>query len=397
MTYWIWLSKKLGYGSLKAKALIDIFGDAKSVYKLDEKQLTELGFLSSNEIKKLNEKSLTYANKIIKDCTENNINIITYDDKRFPKRLREISNPPMCLYFKGEFLDFDNIPCLSVVGQRKVSDYGKLAAWSLSARLTLGGILVVSGGAIGADSAAHLGALDVEGKTVCFLACGINFPYLKQNEKLREEISKNGCLISEFAPNERLIKRNFHIRNRLISGISLGTIVVEAKEKSGALITAKYAYEQGRDVFVITSKPDDPNYAGNNSLLKDGAKPIFDVVDVFNEYSFNFNDKIDIERAKSVNLTEIYRKKHPKNIEKVSQNNSKTEEICENIKFSKKNTPKGLSKNAEIVYNFINANIFTIDDLTSCGLPFDSILAALTELEIFGVIKAIPGGRYSIM
>lgn len=397
MTHWIWLTKKLGYASVKAKVLIDMFGTAKAVYELDEKKLTDLGFLTSSEIKRLCDKNLISTVEVVKDCAENSIGIITYNDRRFPNRLKEISNPPMCLYYRGEFFDFDNIPCVSVVGQRKVSDYGKLASWSLSARLTLGGMLVVSGGAIGTDSAAHLGALDVEGKTVCFLACGIKHPYLKQNEKLREQISENGCLISEFQPNEKLLQGNFHIRNRLISAISLGTIVVEAKERSGALITAKYACEQGRDVFVITSKPNDPNYVGTNSLLKDGAKPIFDVSDVFNEYVNIFADKIDIDRAKSINLSELYRKKYHTNSQKPSDNTVKTEEISENIKISKKNITESLSKNAKIVYNFINMNIFTIDDLSGCGLSFDIILASLTELEILGFIKAIPGGRYSII
>ena len=397
MTHWIWLSKRLGYASVKAKVLIDMFGSAKAVYELNVSKLNELGFLTRNEIRQLSDKNLIDSVEIVKYCAENEIGIITFNDKRFPRRLKEISNPPMCLYYKGEFFDFDNIPCVSVVGQRKVSEYGKLAAWSLSARLTLGGMLVISGGAKGVDSAAHLGALDVGSKTVCFLACGINFPYLKENLILREEISKNGCIISEFSPEEKLNKGNFHIRNRLISGISLGTVVVEAKDKSGALITAKNACEQGRDVFVITGKPNDPDYSGNNSLLRDGAKPVFDVTDIFGEYSSHFADKINISNAKSVNLRELYKNKYQNSTKKTSDNADKNREISENIKFSKKNITEGLSKNAEIVYNFINMNIFTIDELSGCGLGFDVILASLTELEILGFIKAIPGGRYSII
>ncbi|MBR6573225.1 MAG: DNA-processing protein DprA [Clostridia bacterium] len=388
MIYWIWLAEQIGYGSLKAKALIDIFGSAREVYVSDENKLSSLGFLTSSEITKLKQKSLVKAKKIIDQCNSSNIGIVTFDDLRFPERLKEISNPPMCLYYKGEFFDFDNMPCVCLVGQREVSEYGKLAAWSLSARLTLGGITVISGGAKGTDAAAHKGALDVGGKTVAFLACGINYSYLKANQDLREQISKNGCLISEFSPNTGVLRNSFSIRNRLMSGITLGTVVVEAPKTSGALITAKHAYEQSRDVFVITSKPDDPNYAGNNALLRDGAKPVFDADDIFNEYYSTFSNIINKENAKKVNLSKLYQKQSQNTVSQVSK--------TKNTKKVKKNIVEGLSKNAKIVYNFINMDIFTVDDLSGCEISFDDILVSLTELELFGYIKAIPGGRYSI-
>ncbi len=393
MIYWIWLADKIGYGSLKAKALIDVLGNARQVYNCDENKLASLGFLTRSEITKLSQKSLTKAKKILDECKASNIGVVTFEDKRFPHRLKEISNPPMCLYYKGEFFDFDNIPCVCLVGQREVTENGSLAAWSLSARLTLGGITVVSGGAKGTDSAAHNGALDVGGKTVAFLACGINHPYLKSNESLRERISKNGCLISEFPPSERVSRNSFQVRNRLMSGITLGTVVVEAPQISGALITARHAYEQSRDVFVITSKPDDPNYAGNNALLKDGAKPVFDADDIFNEYYSDFSNIINKENAKKVNLSSLYRKSTSNTAQAVV----KTEKTKENLKINKKNILEGLSKNAKIVYNFINMEIFTIDDLMGCELSFDDILVSLTELELFGFVKAIPGGRYCII
>ena len=389
MVYWVWLSEKIGYGSLKAKALIDVLGSAREVYDSNEDKLSSLGFLTNSEITKLKQKSLAKAKNIIEGCRSENIGIVTFDDKRFPKRLKEIPNPPMCLYYKGEFFDFDNIPCVCLVGQRKVSEYGKLAAWSLSARLTLGGVTVISGGAKGTDTAVHNGALDVGGKTVAFLACGINYSYLKANEDLRECISKNGCLISEFPPEAKVSKNNFHTRNRLMSGISLGTVVVEAPEKSGALITARHAYEQSRDVFVITSRPDDPNYAGNNALLKDGAKPVFDADDIFNEYYGAFGNIINKENAKRVNLSKLLQNKRQNPVSQATH--------TEKTKKSKKNIIEGLSKNAKIVYNFINMDIFTIDDLLGCELSFDDILVSLTELELFGYVKAIPGGRYSII
>lgn len=398
MIYWVWLSQALGAGSNKFLHLINKYSTAEAIYKLNRNQLGVNSYLNNKEIYKLSNKNLQAAQKIIETCKSSGIKIITYFDKQYPAILKELPNPPICLYLKGEIPKFDDTPFITIVGKRKCSDYGKKVAWSLSARLTLGGITVISGGATGVDAFAHKGALDVDGKTIAILACGINNDYLKENKQLREEISKNGCLISEYSPDESVFRQNFRVRNRLISALSLGTVVVESGKGSGAVITANHAAEQGKEVFVVTGKPDDPNYYGNNQLLRDGAKPIFDANDIFSEYISIYGDKIVPKLAHERNLSTIFNKKYgagkiEKSIDK-HQNQSKSQNKIKNIP-NIENLP--LSKNAKIVYNYLDKDFFVIDDLTSVGLSFDELLTAVTELELFGIIKAVPGGRYSVL
>lgn len=250
---------------------------------------------------------------------------------------------------------------------------------------------------MGIDSAAHKGCLDTGNPTVALLACGIKYPYLKKNEELRKRISENGCLISEYPPDHPVTKPAFHQRNRIISGLSLGTVVIEAGKTSGALITARNAAEQGRDVFVITGKPDDKKYAGSNMLLRDGAIPIFRFDDILCEYMNSYGNIIDTEKAKKYDLAGLYSSLYmgaglqPQTVKRVGKEPANA--ASEKNLFEK--TKETLSKNAEIVYNCIISDFFTVDDLGQTELSLSDIFSALTELELAGLISAVPGGRYS--
>ena len=215
---------------------------------------------------------------------------------------------------------------------------------------------------------------------------------------MRKLITDNGCLISEFPPSTPLYKNAFQLRNRLLSGISLGVVVVEAPKKSGTLITVRHALEQGKDVFVITGKPDDPNYEGSHILLKDGAKPVFEADDIFCEYTHKYPHIIDPEKAKSINLSKLYRSlyspKPPVYNPEIDGDLYSEQESSNKIR---KEIDKTLPKNVQIVYNCIDKDVFTVEDLIGCNLTFEEILTSLTQLELFGYIKAIPGGRYSII
>lgn len=395
MVYWIWLANVLGFASLKLKPLVQYFKTAERIFNADIKEVSKVVTLNSTEAKRFLNKSLSKANRIISECDKLEIGIISYGDSLYPHILRNISNPPTCLYYKGDFPNFDNIPVVSIVGTRKSDEYSYKAAWSLSARLSLANCLVISGGAIGIDSAAHRGSLDVGKNTVAVLACGINFDYLKKNETLRKDISENGCLISECPPDYPIRKSSFHIRNRLISGLSLGTVIIEAGEKSGALITARTAAEQGRDVFVITGKPDDKKYAGTNMLLRDGAIPVFKFEDILSEYYFAFGNIIDVEKSLNYNLSKLYNSLYNSNIVAKTANliNNKAE-ILNSDEKNTKNHNLTLSKNAEIVYNYLDKDFFTVDDLSDVNLNVTEIFTAVTELELSGLVKAVPGGRY---
>lgn len=397
MKYWIWLSLCFSFGSPKLAKLLSVCSSAESIYNLDFNRASKIVGFTEIEAKRFNNKSLRKSENIISECKQTGINILTYDNPLFPKRLKNIPTPPICLYYKGTLPNFDNIPTVCIVGTRQADDYSYRAAWSLSARLSLANVLVVSGGAIGIDSAAHLGAIDTKSPTVALLAAGINNSYLKSNADLRERIRNRGCLISEFPPSFPVTKSAFHQRNRLMSGLCLGVVVIEAGEKSGALITARNATEQGRDVFVVTGKPNDKKYAGSNMLLLDGAKPIFDVEDILCEYYNSFGNIIDLDKAKSFNLSKLYKAVYKKaNVSTNTPKKSVTmgEKQGAGKLFAKKSN-ETLSKKAEIVYNRINSDFFTIDDLRETGFSVSEIFSAVTELELRGLVKAVPGGRYT--
>ncbi len=378
MKYSVWLSEALGAGNHHGVKALEYFGSVQKIYNATENEIKAFGKFTPNELKRMKNTTLLKANDIINDCRANGIDIIPLGDSRYPAFLSQIDTPPLVLYVKGRLPDFAGIPSISVVGPRKVSDYGKKASYSLSYRLARSGFIIVSGGAVGGDTYAHAGALKAEGITVLVMACGICADYLPQNAKLREAVAKTGCLISEYSPGTTASKYSFPVRNRIISGLTLGTVVIEAREGSGALITARHANDQGRDVFVIPGSKEAEEYKGSNALLRDGAKPILDLSDIFGEYIPRFPDKINIEKAYDG---------------KIIENSPKRE--AENKIISKKFN-ETLSKEAKIVYNCLDKQKFLPEEISHTGLSSNELLSALTELEMEGLIKAIPGGMYQL-
>lgn len=369
MEYYIWLQLCLTQGNRYITRVFEVFPSAKAVYEADINTRAKL--LPKSVCDKLDNSRLCEAKAILEKCKNNGIELIHYHNRNFPEALREIDAPPVVLYVKGKMPDFDNLPTICVVGPRSVSDYGKKAAYSLGYRLAKAGFIVVSGGAVGSDTYAHIGALKAGGITVLIMACGFSVSYLEENRALREHIANSGCLISEYPPDVPVTRYTFSVRNRLMSGLALGTVLVEAGRRSGALITANHSLNQGRDVFVIPGMPNMKQYEGSNALLRDGAKPLLDTSDIFNEYITRFPDKIDIEKAY---------KPIPKP-EKV-KNNNKILNIT-------------LSNQAKIVYNCLDKQKFYPDDLNT-GLSASDLLSALTELEMEFIIRALPGGQYEI-
>ena len=382
MKYLVWFSQVMGVGNIRSMKALDYFGSAQNIYNATENERLDSKIFTKEEISRLGKISLSKASDIIADCIKSDIEIIGIFDKRYPTSLSVIDNPPLVLYIKGKFPDFNNTPALSVVGPRKVSEFGKKVAYSLSFRLSRAGFIIVSGGALGCDTYAHAGALKSDGITVLVMGCGIDAEYLIKNKPLRDEVAKRGCLVSELPPKAPVTKYSFPVRNRIISALSLGTVVVEAPERSGSLITARLANEQGRDVFVIPGSPDKEEYKGSNALLRDGAKAVLDLSDIFTEYIVRFPDKIDIDKA--------YDKKI---IEDKPQNDTKPKIETKNIS---KNFSVGLSKEAKIVYNCIDKQKFLPEEILNTGLDSSSLLSALTELEMEFLIKAIPGGMYEL-
>lgn len=382
--YWVWLSLVLGKATDVVHNVVEFYGDAKAFYLADDKEKIAKCRLSKAQAERLHKVSRKTVYNILKDSAENGIRIVTPQDKEYPKRLWSIADPPCVLYIKGQRLELNDKPCIAIIGPRKVSDFGSMSANTIANSLASCGFIIVSGGAIGGDSAAHLGAIDVGGKTVAVLGGGILSGYLEINADLRNRIAENGCLISEDPPFEKVKRGTFPKRNRILSGISNGVVVVEGSLKSGTMLTAKHANEQGRDVFVIPGSPSLPQYEGSNRLLRDGAKPLLEINDIINEYLY------------------IY----PKAIHKpVIQKSLPTQsvKITEKAEQSQKSEPQSkdlemLSTNAKIVYKAVaehqNSVFYADDVIDKTGLDAGGVLAAMTELEIFGFVSSVPGGMY---
>lgn len=394
--HWIWLSEVLSKPSRSIKPLIDKFGSAENFFDYCKGNNDIKAPITKRELERVHKISADDIYHILQRCDELGIEIIPYTSPRYPERLKSISNPPAVLYAKGKEIDIDGECSVTVVGPRVASDYGLKASFSLARRLAASGVLIVSGGAVGVDGMAHRGAVSVGSPTVAILGCGINYDYPKGNAALRDKISQNGILFSEYPPDFPPSKSTYPARNRLLSAISCGTVVIEAGITSGALITAGYAAEQGRDVFVIPGNPSLPQYEGSNKLLKDGAKPVLTAADVLEEYYPLFTQKIDLEAAANIKngsrdyseaLLEI------NGADKKSQDTkTKTppKEIVKQVDFD-------LPSDAKAVYESIKTPEFTVDDaVVSSKLSPSAVISALTELEIFGLITSLPGGRYKI-
>lgn len=269
-----------GFGSVRIRRLVDYFGGAPEVFKASARELLSSGILSGNFIQKISEfdrdNFLQSEYNLLK---QNDSRVITIFDENYPLALRGIHDPPVVLYVKG-CLPADCGLAVGVVGSRNASVYGLSVAEKFSAQLAEFGMSVVSGLARGVDAAAHRGCLRTGGKTIGVIGCGLGHIYPLENKELFREIGQKGAIVSEFPMSMPPISFNFPARNRIISGLSLAVLVVEASLKSGALITSHFALEQGRDVFAIPGKIDSPNSQGVNQLIKEGAKLVTSFEDI---------------------------------------------------------------------------------------------------------------------
>lgn len=270
-------------GPVSIKRLVKHFGSAKAVFNSELESLLSVDGIKQETARRIKSFSdWEKIDKIIKGCEREGINIYTINDPDYPSLLREIHDSPTVLFCKGGLRDIDNFS-LSIVGSRKPTDYGRRVTEKLASELASLGITIVSGLARGVDSIAHNAALSVSGRTVAILGSGVSVIYPPENKKLAERITISGALISEFFPDESPKRENFPKRNRLISGMTLGTLVTEATTNSGALITATFAIEQGREVFAVPGNITSKNSEGTNLLIKKGAKLVQSVEDILEE------------------------------------------------------------------------------------------------------------------
>lgn len=376
-------------------AVLDYFETPKGLYDSSVLEWVACEGVSHSSVEKLTNTSLEDADRIIDTCNKNGWQIITFDDSRYPELLKDIPRPPAVLYVAGDINCLKDKLTVAMVGTRKASAYSLKAARYLAKGISDCGAVVVSGGALGVDSASHEGALKGGGITVAVLGCGLGTDYLKANEKLRSDIvAKGGALITEFPPYTKADRTTFPIRNRLISGLSRCVIVVEAAQKSGSLITAEDARRQGRDVFAVPSSIFDPAFQGTNKLIDEGAYVATGPAAVVNRYKDEYYT-LNVQNAES--MYKISESKYGANAPEQKQltfDRISETRHSDSERISKAANLTGMSKT---VYDALIDDGFTsIDELAAqTGIADSKLNTVLTLLEVKGLIKKTEGERYS--
>lgn len=287
MNYWIWFANIKGLGSIQKKKLLEIYDNPRKIYNATSKSLESTNVLRTGVIDEIEKsKNIGLLKQYEEYMQKHSIEIINIEDKFYPKLLREIHDPPISLFAKGN-VNLLNDFSISIVGCRDATKYGLLMSKKLAYDLAKNDILVVSGLAKGIDASAHCGALEANGNTIAVLGCGVDIPYPIQNIELYKEILKKNLIISEYIVGTKPEPGNFPARNRIISGLSCGVVVVEAKENSGSIITVDFALEQGRNVYAVPGNVDSYNSSGTNELIKQGAKLVTTCKDIIEDMQFD--------------------------------------------------------------------------------------------------------------
>ncbi|MBQ3903568.1 MAG: DNA-processing protein DprA [Eubacterium sp.] len=391
--YWVWLQMCLGEGA-RFKPIIEEFGSVKELYSKNIIDWKMSPSLTAAQVERLTRFSLSDAEKIILECDRNEWKIICYEDELYPEKLRNIPNPPAVLYIDGEMPRFDAFAVIGIVGTRKASPYAVKAARLMAKGISLCGGIIVSGGALGVDSAAHNGAFDAGAKTYAVLGSGFGTDYLRSNKELRGHISKNGALITEYPPFVKADKTTFPMRNRIISGLSDGILVVEAGVKSGSLITAQHAAEQGRDIFAIPASILDYNFYGTNKLLDDGATAATSPQILLERYA-GIYDTLDLSKIKT--LRELAESKNSANTKEEQQFTFDNVRHDRALRLQREEKALSLEGDERRVYNALEDELCGIETIIEkTGLESPKALAALTLLEMKGIAESASGKRYKL-
>lgn len=373
MKAWISLNMTPGVGPRAATKLLERFGSAENVFHARRTELEPLRLRPETIESIIRQEFHEKAVEELQHVRDLGGDVLILDDGSYPYLLREISDPPITLYVKGDWQACLEAPCVAVVGSRKCSTYGENASGMISRDLAERGLCIVSGLARGIDSAAHRGAIQSGGKTVAVLGTGIDAIYPKENTRLVDEIlASGGAVVSQFPLGTPPLKDNFPYRNRIISGLSLGVLIVEASERSGSLITARLAMEQNREVMAVPGNITSRNSFGTNYLIKSGAKLVQQWQDVVAELPQEIaaailppkleNDSADAPAPKQPELV-----------------------------------PSGLSENERQVWSLLSAdeNVHIDALLEASGFSFGDLNTALVGLDIRDLIRVLPGKHYA--
>lgn len=436
--YWIWLSDTLGAASSAARRLLSLYDTPFDIFRAEETELEQISDLTERVKLRLADKSLQRATEILDLCQKQGIGILCYDEDAYPRALREIQNPPIILYYLGTLPDFNRNLCVGVVGTRSMSAYGMRQAYKMSYELASAGALIVSGMAKGIDGVAAAAALKAGGTTVAVLGCGVDVVYPTHHTPLAREIAKAGVILSEYAPGTRPHSYHFPIRNRIISGLSQATVVVEAGIGSGSLITAKNAILQGRDVFALPANVGSKGADGTNGLLRDGAHMALAAEDVLRPYQYTFAESLTLEKYEASRALESIDLTHLASLGVIELSGNASGESKMNLaptaptpkekkprsraatKPTKENIPAKVQERIDvpvpqpqerapiqaatlatlspaqlaILEAIPDDGTLSTDAIYALDQPRADLMAALTMLEIMGLIQKLPGSLY---
>ena len=350
-----------GVGPVRVRQLLEFFGEAPAILAASKQQLLHVRGIGDETASAIHdwEKSVDLAGEL-KRIADFGCRVITQADAEYPAMLREIYDPPVVLYIKGSLTDRDK-NSVAMVGSRQTTHYGIETARKLAYQLAYTGVTVVSGGARGIDTAAHQGAMSGKGRTVCVLGTAINVVFPPENAELFERIAANGAVISQFPFNRNGDRQSFAIRNRIVAGMTLGTVVVEANLTSGALITANFATEYGRQVFAVPGRIDSPRSKGCHDLIKKGAKLCEGIEDILSEFEYLFPSSNRPPSASETGMLPALE----------------------------------LSENEKKVYDVLGKEELSIDDvIRKCGLPASATSVGLFSLEMKRLVRQLPGKMF---
>lgn len=394
LKYWLWLAELPGLGNQARLALLRHFGSPEGIFYADEEELLLAEEVPAKQARLALNRDLSAANRILADCQRLNIRILTIQDAEYPDRLRNIYDPPCLLYVKGRLPAFDEEAAIAVVGTRKCSPYGTACAEELGYGLAAGGALVVTGLAKGVDAAAAKGALRAGGQVAGVVGNGLDVRYPYESRELYDDVPAAGVLLSEYPPGTSADGRHFPVRNRILSGLSVAALVVEAPERSGALITARLAADQGRDVFAVPGPINAPASAGCLRLIQDGAGAVTKAWDILSVYEARFPGKLRRPRSMP-EYRPLPRRQSPSRPEPVPD--APRPEVQEPVVPLR--STEGLTDDQIALLQVLEAEesaSIQVDDLIqTTGIPTRRVLSALTTLEIDGLVRQHSGKRYT--
>lgn len=394
--YWLWLTSIKGVPNQIRLSLLDHFGSPERIFMAESGEYLLVEGMTRAAAQLLENKSMREADRILGECERLGLRVLTIHDAEYPDRLRNIYDPPIVLYVRGRLPLFDDEVAIAMVGPRKASDYALRVGEQLAYQLAGHGAVVISGLAAGGDAAAHRGALRAGGFTAAVIGGGHDIIYPFENRFLYEDIAVRGVILSEYPPGTHHDGKHFPVRNRIISGLALGVVVTEAGQRSGTLITASRALDQGRDVFAVPGQIDDPSCAGSNRLLRDGAMIVTEAWDVLMHYQSLYPHKLHGRGTHEAQRFGEYEAQE-KDTAPQTKKEEKTEIVEPSLPRLELDGEHGLNNDQITILKALDGAVMQVDDIIeTTQIPTRQVLSALTVLEIEGFVTQHSGKRFEL-